>query len=225
MGILSRLHRVTVAHIESLLSSIEDPETVFPQLVREMEDRVRLATEAEAKAAALVKSAERERDEWTKKIERYGRGAELAMSKGDEVTARDAVNAQLEAEQALVRKEDAVKRAQDALALAKQARLEMGPQLEELRNKKEEILARAAVAKNQKRVLKTVSGKATSARSILDEASRMEGSVEQVEAEMEVQRDLTGHQGQASLDSRLKGLEKTASVEERLAALKTGAKP
>jgi len=51
MSIMARLKRVTVGRMEAFLTSVENPETVFPQLVREMEEQVRLATDAEAKRA------------------------------------------------------------------------------------------------------------------------------------------------------------------------------
>jgi len=83
MGFLQRLHRLTVARIEAALSTVEDPEILYPQLLREMEGKVRLATEAEAKAMASVKGTQRDIEQLTKKIERMKKGAELAMGKGD----------------------------------------------------------------------------------------------------------------------------------------------
>lgn len=220
MGFLNRLQRVTVGRIESFLATVEDPEVLFPQLVKEMEDRIRSATETEAKAMATVKAAEREAADLRKKIERFQKGAELAMSQGDEVTAREAVAAQIDAESQMALKAEALARAQKALEMAREARKQMQPQLDELRTKKDEILTRARVMKNQKKVIQTVSGPVSSAKSILDEASRMEAKVNETEAELDVQREISGGKGGPSLESRLKNLEKTASVEERLAALK-----
>ena len=46
MGVFTRLHRVTVGKIEVFLSRFEDPELVFPVLVKEMEEQLNAAAEA-----------------------------------------------------------------------------------------------------------------------------------------------------------------------------------
>ena len=60
MGLIQRIRRLTVARIENFLNTVEDPEVIFPQLVREMEDQVRAAISAETKALTALKAAERE---------------------------------------------------------------------------------------------------------------------------------------------------------------------
>ena len=227
MGFFTRLQRITQGHIEKFLSSVEDPEIVYPQIVREMEDRVRSATSAEALAMAAAKTAERELADLRTKIERMSNGARLAMEKGDEQIARDAISAQIELEAKLPAREELLAKSLSAQDQAKEARQSIASQLDELRMKKEEILARARAARNQKSVMKTVSGKSLSASSLVDEASRMEAGVEQMEAELAVQKDVVGNGPRgASLDRKIKELERNSSIEERLAALKlkTGAK-
>lgn len=221
MGILNRLHRLSVGHIEAFLSSVEDPEVIYPQLIREMEERVRSATAAEAHAIAAVKTTERELSDLKVKVARMGKGAKLAMDKGDEKTAREALAAQIDTESKLPTREELLAKTRSASERATEARKAIVSQLEELRAKKDEILTRARAAKNQKRVMKTVSGKVSSSASLMDEASRMETSVEQAEVELEVQKEVAaGQSGGASLDRKLKDLEKSSSVDERLAALK-----
>ena len=78
-----------------------------------------------------------------------------------------------------------------------------------MREKKDEIVSRARMAKTQKKIHKTVHGKAGSSRSILDTASHLETKIEESE----------------SLEKRLKDLEKSSNVEDRLAALKQKVAP
>lgn len=219
MGLIARLKRITVARIESVLNSVEDPEMLFPQLVKEMEDQVRSATDAEAKAMVAVKAAERDVVQFQGKLERLQRGAELALGKGDDSIARDAVAAQMDLEPQVKAKEDALARIKVALEDAHGARLQIQGQLDELRAKKDEILARARVAKNQQRVAKTVHGPVTSARSILDAVTQLETRVEESESTLEVQREMSQGHG-PSLEKRLGDLERTSDVESRLEALK-----
>jgi phage shock protein A len=220
MGLIQRIRRLTVARIENFLNTVEDPEVIFPQLVREMEDQVRAAIDAEAKALAALKSAERDAGNTRQKLDRMLRGAEIAVEKGDDKTARDAVKAQIALESDLKVQDDAVTRAGRACEDAKAARMQIEEQLNELRTKKNEIITRARVAKTQQKIEKTVSGRVSSATSILDAVDRMEGKVEEVEAELEIRRDMGKGGVTPSLERRLDELERDSEIEKRLAELK-----
>lgn len=221
MGLFKRLHRITVGRIEAFLSHVEDPELVFPVLVKEMEEQLQAATEAEAKARATLAGCEREIGRHQETIDRYGRGALLAVKKGDEETARQSVKAQIDAEKATDLSKRNLEIAQQSLQRAKVSREQIQRQLEELRAKKSEILTRARVAKVQKKIVATVSGTAGSSDSILDAVARLEAQVEEVEAELEIQASLAGEgTADVSLELKLNELDQEAQVEERLAELK-----
>jgi phage shock protein A len=220
MGLISRIRRITVSRIENFLNTVEDPEVLFPQLVREMEDQVRAAISAETKALAAQKTAERDVGRIRQKLDRMARGAELAVEKGENETARDAIRTQITLESDLKFQEDAVSRAERAYEDAKDARMQIEKQLEELRTKKNEILTRARIASTQKKIEKTVSGRASSANSILDAVVRLESKVEESEAELEIRRSMDAGGATPSLDRRLDELEQNDEIEKRLAELK-----
>ncbi|MBN1362776.1 MAG: PspA/IM30 family protein [Sedimentisphaerales bacterium] len=221
MGLFKRLHRITVGRIEAFLSRVEDPEMVFPVLIKEMEEQLQAATEAEAKARATLASCKREIGRHQDTIERYGRGALLALEKGDEETARQSVKAQIEAEKASELSRRNLEIAEHSLDRAKASREQIQRQLDELRVKKSEILTRARVAKVQKKIQASVSGTVGSSDSILDAVARLEAQVEETEAELEIQANLTGEgTASASLERKLDALDEEAVVEERLAELK-----
>jgi phage shock protein A len=221
MSLVRRIRRITTARVEAFLSGIEDPELLFPQLLKEMEEQVRAATEAEAKAMATVKLARRELDDARQRVERLGTGALHAMKQSDEATAREAVEAQIEAEKLVERRDQAVERAEAVHAQARDVRERTASQLDDLRARKDEILNRARLAKTQKSIEKTVQGKVVSTGSILDAVEKLERRVEADEAELEVRREMAGEgTAGASLETRLVKLETKAEVETRLAALK-----
>lgn len=220
MGLIQRIRRLTVARIENFLNTVEDPEVIFPQLVREMEDQVRAAIKAETTALAASKSAERDAGNTRQKLDRMLRGAEIAVEKGDDKTARDAVKAQIALESDLNVQDDAVARAGRAYEDAKSARMQIEEQLNELRTKKNEIITRARVAKTQQKIEKTVSGRVSSTTSILDAVDRMEGKVEEAEAELEIRRGMEKGGVTPSLERRLDELERDGEIEKRLAELK-----
>ena len=220
MGLIQRIRRLTVARIENFLNTVEDPEVIFPQLVREMEDQVRAAVSAESKALAALKATERDAGSIRQKLNRMIRGAEIAVEKGDNETARNAVKAQIALESDLRVQDDAVTRARRAHEDARAARLQIEEQLEELRTKKNEILARARVAKTQQKIEKTVSGRSSSTASILDSVMRLESKVEEAEAELEIRRGMDKGGVTPSLERRLDELERDSEIEKRLAELK-----
>jgi len=220
MGLIKRIRRLTLARIEDFLNTVEKPEIIFPQLVREMEDQARAAISAESKASAACKAAERDAARTRQKLDRMIRGAESAIEKGDNETARDAVRAQLVLESELKIQDDAVSRASRAYDDARSARVQIEEQLNELRNKKNEILTRARVAAAQQKIERTVSGPVNSAASILDAVMRLEGKVEEAEAELEIRRTLDKGGVTPSLERRLEALERDDEIEKRLAELK-----
>ena len=221
MGVFKRLHRITIGRIEAFLSRVEDPELVFPVLIKEMEEQLNAATEAEAKATATLKHCERDVRNQSDRIEKFKRGALLALQKGEETTARQSVESQIDAERAVEFTQNNLDLAKASLERATASRKRIQGQLEELRAKKGEILTRARVAKVQKKIQRTVSGTVGSTDSILDAVARLEAQVEETEAELEIQAELTGSgSANPSLEKRLDELDREAEIERRLEELR-----
>lgn len=221
MNLIKRMMRISNARIEAFLSSVEDPETMFPQLVKEMEEQAEKAAESEAQALTALKLAERARDTAKANVGKMLSGAELAMKSGDEGTAREAIEAQLDLEKALKHKSEACERAAESYNNARDMRSRIQEKLDETRAKQSEILTRARVAKSQKKIQQMVDSPISSSDSIIDAIERLEGKVEQAEAELEVERELAGESRESKdLEQRLEQLETDQEVEARLAALK-----
>lgn len=228
MSIIGRMKRVTTGKLEVFLSRAENPETVFPQLLIEMEDQVRAATEAEAKAMAAAKAAERSLQQTSEKLEKMTAGAESALKQGDEAMAREAIEAQIKLEAEKTRRATALAVAEESLAAARAAREDTQNQLREIRAKKDELLTRARVAASQEKIQRTVSGPSTSTGSILDAVAAIEARVEEKEAALEVRKDLAGAgsgAATASLERRIDAANTAAEIDRRLAALKSTLTP
>lgn len=225
MSMFGRMKRVTTGKLEVFLSRAEKPEILFPQLLREMEDQVRAATEAEAKALAGLKSAETALRQTREKLEKMRDGAESALRLGDEATAREALEAQLKLEAEVLRREAARDVAAEAHASARSAREETRAQLEEVRAKKDELLTRARVVATREKIERTVSGPVKSSGSILDAVASIEADIAEKESALEVSKDLaaggTGTTtGTASLERRIDSLNEKAELDRRFADLK-----
>lgn len=217
MGIFRRLHRITIGRIEAFLDKAENPETLFPVLIEEMQTQLKAATAAEAKATVSLKQATRDLESHLAKVDRFGSGAVLAMKKGDEDIARMSVEAQIEVEKNLAMAQKNVDCATDSLDHATASRKRIQAQLEELNSKKDEILTRARVAKTQQKIQRTVSGSVGSTDSILDAVARLEAGVEEAEAQLEVQANLAGdYSASPTLERKLDELSHESEVEDRL---------
>lgn len=222
MGIFKRLHRITLGRIEAFLDRAEDPESVFPVLVGEMEEQLKAATDAEAKAKAALSLSQRDLTKHVAKVERFGDGAVLALKKGEEDTARMSVEAQIEVEKTLHIAQRNVDCATDSLDHAVASRKKIQAQLDELRSKKSELLTRARVAKAQSKIQRTVSGSVGSTDSILDAVARLEANIEETEAQLEIQANLTGdYSANPSLERKLDELSHESEVDKRLAVIKS----
>jgi len=221
MGLFKRLHRVTIGRIQSFLETVEDPEIVFPELVKEMQGQLRTATEEEARASAAVKRVEREIGLASDRVEALGNGAALAIEADDEDTARKAVTAQIDAEATLATGRQTLETLKATFDYATSCRKQIQSQLEELRSKKDEILTRSRMAKARKKIQQTVTGTVGSSDSILDAVSRLETRIEATESELEIQANLVGHSRvDPSLEKRLDELGRQAEIDKRLSALR-----
>lgn len=194
---------------------------MFPQLVREMEEQVGKAAESEAQALTALKLAERTQQTAQSNVERMLAGAELAMKNSDEKTAREAIAAQIDLEKALKLKTEACERAKVSYENARAVRIQIREKLDEIRAKQDEILTRARAAKTQKKIEKTINSPTYSSDSIINSIERMESKVEQAEAELAVEREMSGNgSSDIALKQRLEQLETEQDVEARMAALK-----
>ena len=221
MGLFKRIHRITLGRISALLERVEDPEVLFPQLVREMEQQVQAATEQEASAVAAVRRAEVKIDRMAAKIETLGRGAAQALKQGREDIAREALGGQIDAEQELERMRSGLASLCGSRDLATASRKQIARQLDELRARKQALLARSRLAKARKNIQQTVNGTTISGGSILDAVARMEEQVEETEAELEVQARLAGDATvNPALAQSLAELDQAEQIDQRLAALK-----
>jgi phage shock protein A len=221
MGLFKRLHRITVGRVVHFLERLEDPEIIFPQLLRELQQQLIQAAEQEAGATSAVRRAELDVDRTQQRIDSLGEGARLSLDQDDDQTARDALSAQIDAEETLATCQSNLEILRDTLEYVRSAREQLEQQLAELRARKDEILTRSRVVRARKRIQLTVTGSVGSSESILDAVARMELSVDQAEAELEIQSRLVGEDSTSpSLDRRLRELHRNTEIERRLGELR-----
>ncbi len=219
MGLIKKLKRITAGRIDSFLRSVEDPAGVFPLLVEELAGKAKEARSAEAKAMTAVKAAQRKLDETAGRMQRLGRGAAMALSQGEETTARDALSAQIELENTCELRELALSRAESALSQACSAREQIEAQVADLQMRKDEILTRARIARTQREVGIGHGDSSRMSGGILAEVARMEEAIAEDEDRLVCEQGVKSGRSDRSIDERLRRLENDDEIERRLAEL------
>lgn len=221
MGQIERLKRITMARIEAFLDTLEKPEHIFPQLVKELKAKVKEAANAEAKSLSAVKGDQRRLDEASGRVIRLEKGAMLAVAAGDMDTARLAVAVQIEAEH---KKETCVKSleiSQSAYVAARQMREQLQQNLKDLQFRKHEILMRHRQARLEKQMLERFDKTSIDpGRSILDCVARMEAGIDLDQARIEVQNEISKTLGSTFDVESIEQTENTAEVDRRLDELR-----
>ncbi|MGK7962606.1 PspA/IM30 family protein [Crocosphaera sp.] len=91
MGWLERVSRVVRGHLNDLVNEAEDPEQLLNEAISKIEEELIAMRRALAEAIATHKSAERQLSRYEKSAETWYKRAELAMVKGSEALAREAL--------------------------------------------------------------------------------------------------------------------------------------
>ena len=91
MGLLERFLRVIRANINSLISEAEDPEKILEQTVLDMQQDLVAMRQSVAQAIATQKRTERQMAQNQTKAEEWRNRAQLALSKGEENLAKEAL--------------------------------------------------------------------------------------------------------------------------------------
>jgi len=218
-GFINRFKRITVSRINAFLETVEDPETILPQLVREMQSRIGDAAKAESKAAAALNTNQRRLDEFMGCSIRLEKGAEMALRHGDESLAREALAEQFKIERLSKDQRHALQQSEAALLEARELRLHLQKQLEELKQRKNEIITRARSAKKADGTYRSTDKIRTAGAAILDEVSRMQEIGEPYGSSSgPAVRQPETHK--RSLEDRLRTLEQEAEIERRLASIR-----
>jgi phage shock protein A len=220
MGRIERLKLITKARIEAFLCSIENPEVILPQLIREMADKINEAAKAESKALSAVKADRRRVDTAAGRIDRFEKGAILAVKANEINTARQAIAAQIEAEREAEKCRHSLTVSESAYNAAGSVRRQLQDNLNELKVKKDQILARAYAAEQKKSQAKYMKLTIDNGSSILDMVARLEIKVEQAEAEVEIRDQISRTLGLTFPHERVVKLEADAEVGRRLELLK-----
>ncbi len=214
MGILDRVSQVLRANVNDLLDRAEDPEKLLGQILRDMEDALRQGQSQVAEQIAQEKMLQADLEAAKKNADEWARKAELAVSKGADDLAREALRRQNDysAQVEIYQKQLEVQR--QAVQKLKVDLDALESKYDEARRNKDALVARAKRTAAQKQI-----GGAAAKLSSVDyssELGRMERRIQEQEAHVAASDEMK----KESVDERFKKLEGANQLDEQLAALK-----
>ncbi|MEH2264905.1 PspA/IM30 family protein [Nostoc sp.] len=214
MGLFDRIKRVVSSNLNDLVNKAEDPEKMLEQAILEMQEDLVQLRQGVAQAIAAQKRSEKQYADAQNEINKWQRNAQLALQKGDENLARQA----LERKKTYTDTSTALKASLDTqstqVETLKRNLIQLESKISEAKTKKEMLRARITTAKAQEQLQNMVSGMNTS--SAMSAFERMEEKVLMQEARAQSAGELAG----ADLESQFARLEGSSDVDDELAALK-----
>ncbi|KAL6565273.1 Membrane-associated 30 kDa protein, chloroplastic [Orobanche gracilis] len=212
INLFDRFARVVKSYANALVSSFEDPEKILEQTVLEMNDDLIKIRQATAQVLASQKQLENKYKSAQQASEDWYRKAQLALGKGDEDLAREALKRR-KSDNANSLKAQLGQQKSVVDNLVSNTKL-LESKIQEARSKKDTLTGRAQSAKTAKKVTEMLGNLNTS--SALSAFGKMEEKVLAMESQAEALNQLSVDE----LEGKFALLE-TTSVDDDLFKLKT----
>lgn len=230
-SILGRITQLAKANINALLDRAEDPQKMLDQLIRDYTNSIADAESAVAQTIGNLRLAEKDHAEDVAAAEDWGRKAQAASTKADQLRAagdtagankwdnlaKVAIGKQIQFEGEAKESAPMIASQTEVVEKLKAGLNQMKEKLSDLKVRRDQLVARQKSAQAQAQVTDAISS-----INVLDptsELSRFEDKVRRQEAMAQGKTELAA----SSLDAQFAELETDASqleVEARLAALK-----
>lgn len=230
-SILGRITQLAKANINALLDRAEDPQKMLDQLIRDYTNSIADAESAVAQTIGNLRLAEKDHAEDVAAAEDWGRKAQAASTKADQLRAagdtagadkwdnlaKVAIGKQIQFEGEAKESAPMIASQTEVVEKLKAGLNQMKEKLSDLKVRRDQLVARQKSAQAQAQVTDAISS-----INVLDptsELSRFEDKVRRQEALAQGKTELAA----SSLDAQFAELETDASqleVEARLAALK-----
>ncbi len=215
MGIFTRFKDIINSDINAMLDKAENPEKWIKLIIREMEDTLVELKAACAGVMANCKSIQRQKDQAELQVAKWQDRATLAVSKGRDDLAREAL---LEKRRAIERTEDFTKELDDHNVLVSQYQddiRQLQDKLDAARDKQRMLVQRHARASSKLRAQNDIR-RIESSDAIL-RFDRLENRIDRMEAEA----DIGLISRKSNLESEFESLRMDDELEKELTELKS----
>ncbi|KAA8496809.1 Membrane-associated 30 kDa protein, chloroplastic [Porphyridium purpureum] len=222
MNLFERFGRVVRATGNKIVGSMENPEKILEQTMIDMNNDLVKVRQAYAEVSATAKRIERQREQAVQTATEWKSRAQLALQKGDEELAREALVRKTQQDETAASLTSQLENMSASVAKLQESMSEIESKIAEAQGMKDELIARARTAQTTNKVNDMLGNVGTS--SGLAAFERMREKVETLEAQSEISSQMALGQGNSkatpSLESRFKQLESGSAVDAELAKMK-----
>ena len=214
MGFFDRLSRLLRANLNDLVSKAEDPVKILDQSVADMQSDLVKLRQAVAMAISSQKRLKNQADQADEQIKVWYGRAELALQKGEEDLAREALTRRKTFQESSEALTSQLKGQEGQVELLKRNLVALEGKIAEARTKKDMLKARAQAAKAQQQLQSAVGNMGSN--SAMAAFDRMEDKVQSLEASSQAAAELAG----ADLESQFASLEGADDIDDELTDLR-----
>jgi phage shock protein A len=214
MGLFDRIGRVLRSNIGAAVNAAEDPEKMLEQTVTDMQEDLVKLRQAVAGAIASQKRLDQQYNQAQTQADEWYRRAQLALQKGDETLAKEALARKQTFTATATSLKQQVDQSSGQVETMRKGMMGLESKIAEAKTKKDMLKARARAAKATEQITQAMGQIDTaSAMSTFD---RMEEKVLEMEARSAAVSELAGD----SLADKFAALEAGSDIDGELDALK-----
>lgn len=213
MGFFERIGRIIRANLHQLISSVEDPEKILEQTVLDLQDDLVKLRQAVAGAIASQKRTERQLSQSQIMAKEWYQRAQLALQKGDEILAKEALIRRKSYQETATVLQDQVTQYGAVVVKLKENMRSLESKIAETRAKKDMYIARVRSAEASQRLQEVVGSLRNG------ETSNIFDRVEEKVLQLEARSQALGELGENDLDQKFSEWEGN-KIDEELAEMK-----
>ena len=214
MGFFDRLSRLLRANFNDLVDQAEDPVKILDQSVVDMQEDLMKLRKAVGIAIASQKRLQSQADQAQSQIKTWYERAELALRKGDEGLAREALTRRKTFQDSFESLNNQFLAQEGQVVKLKKSLFVLEGKIADAKTKKDMLKARAQAAQAQQQLQNTVGS--MNANSPMAAFERMEDKVEALEASSQAAAEIAG----SDLESKFSALEGGDDIDDELNALR-----
>jgi phage shock protein A len=218
MGIFTRVRDIISSNINTMLDKAEDPEKLVRLMIQEMEDTLVEIKASTAGAMATRKKIERNLAAVVERASQWENRAELAVAKGREELAREALYEKRRCNERLASLETEKEQCLGLIAQYQEDIGQLEDKLAAVREKQRMLIQRHIHAGNKKRAQGHIRKVDTT-----DAFARFQGFESRIDR-MEAEADLVNFGAKPTLDDEFVRLENDEDIEKELSELKSRTK-
>lgn len=214
MGIFTRVRDIVSSNLNAMLDKAEDPEKLVKLMIREMEDTLVEIKASCAGAMATKKKVQRDLDKTREHASIWNGKAQLAVDKGREELAREALMERRRYQERAEQLEQEMAHAEELVQQYQSDIQQLEDKLASAREKQRVLIQRHTRAQTRMRTEQGIRKYDTS-----DAMLRFETFEERIER-MEADAELVNYGRKPSLDEKFRELDRDEGIEKELAEMK-----